>query len=100
MIDNIYKSVYKSIDEVNSQMSKDEQLIKSPDTVLYGESSSIDSIGLINIIVTVEQNIEDDFEKSITLADQKAMSQKQSPFKTVESLAKYIQILIEEKKNE
>jgi|TARA_B100001105_G_scaffold254435_1_gene250281 acyl carrier protein len=100
MIDNIYKSIYKSIDEVNSQMSKDEQLIKSPDTVLYGESSSIDSIGLINIIVTVEQNIEDDFEKSITLADQKAMSQKQSPFKTVESLAKYIQILIEEKKNE
>ena len=100
MIDNIYKSVYKSIDEVNSQMSKDEQLIKSPDTVLYGESSSIDSIGLINIIVTVEQNIEDDFEKRITLADQKAMSQKQSPFKTVESLAKYIQILIEEKKNE
>ena len=100
MIDNIYKSVYKSIDEVNSQMSKDEQLIKSPDTVLYGESSSIDSIGLINIIVTVEQNIEDDFEKSITLADQKAMSQKKSPFKTVESLAKYIQILIEEKKNE
>tara|TARA_B100000745_G_scaffold210732_1_gene139573 strand:+ start:144 stop:389 length:246 start_codon:yes stop_codon:yes gene_type:complete len=81
-------------------MSKDEQLIKSPDTVLYGESSSLDSIGLINIIVTVEQNIEDDFEKSITLADQKAMSQKQSPFKTVESLAKYIQILIEEKKNE
>ena len=67
---------------------------------MYGESSSIDSIGLINIIVTVEQNIEDDFEKSITLADQKAMSQKQSPFKTVESLAKYIQILIEEKKNE
>ena len=57
MIDNIYKSIYKSIDEVNSQMSKDEQLIKSPDTVLYGESSSIDSIGLINIIVTVEQNI-------------------------------------------
>ncbi len=100
MIDNIYKSIYKSIDEVNSQMSKDEQLIKSPDTVLYGESSSLDSIGLINIIVTVEQNIEDDFEKSITLADQKAMSQKQSPFKTVESLAKYIQILIEEKKNE
>ena len=100
MIDNIYKSIYKSIDEVNSQMSKDEQLIKSPDTVLYGESSSIDSIGLINIIVTVEQNIEDDFEKSITLADQKAMSQKQSPFRTVESLAKYIQILIEEKKNE
>jgi len=100
MIDNIYKSIYKSIDEVNSQMSKEEQLIKSPDTVLYGESSSIDSIGLINIIVTVEQNIEDDFEKSITLADQKAMSQKQSPFKTVESLAKYIQILIEEKKNE
>jgi len=100
MIDNIYKSIYKSIDEVNSQMSKDEKLIKSPDTVLYGESSSIDSIGLINIIVTVEQNIEDDFEKSITLADQKAMSQKKSPFKTVESLAKYIQILIEEKKNE
>jgi acyl carrier protein len=100
MIDKIYTSIYKAIDEVNIQLSKNEQLSKDPDTILYGDSSVLDSLGLINIIVAVEQNIADDFEKIIILADERAMSQEKSPFRTVGSLADYIELLLEEKLND
>lgn len=96
MIDKIYTSIYKAIDEVNIQLSKNEQLSKNPETFLYGSSSVLDSIGLINIIVAVEQNITDDFGKTITLADERAMSQNESPFKTVKSLAEYIQVIMDD----
>jgi acyl carrier protein len=96
MIDKIYTSIYKAIDEVNIQLSKNEQLSKDPDTILYGDSSVLDSLGLINIIVAVEQNIADDFEKIIILADERAMSQNESPFKTVKSLVEYIQVIMDD----
>lgn len=60
------------------------------DTVLFGSNSVIDSIGLVTIIVEVEQRIFDNFNITISLADEKAMSQKNSPFKTIESLSDYI----------
>jgi D-alanine--poly(phosphoribitol) ligase subunit 2 len=72
--------------------------IKKPDenTHLYGQKSTIDSIGLVSIIVTTEQRLADELGVSITLADEKAMSQKNSPFLTIGTLARYIQKLVEE----
>ena len=60
----------------------------------------LDSLGLVNLIVSVEQNIEDEFHVVITIADDRALSQKHSPFRTVESLAEYIEILLKEKLND
>jgi len=65
-----------------------------------GSSSKLDSLGLINIIVAVENNIENEFDTTITLADERAMSQENSPFRTVGSLADYIELLLEEKLND
>ena len=49
----------------------------------YGGESNLDSLGLVSLIVGLEQNIEDELEKTISLADEKAMSQNSSPFKTL-----------------
>ena len=46
-------------------------------------------------MVAVEQKIEDVFGKSINLADDKAMSQKNSPFQTVETFVNYIYDVLE-----
>jgi len=54
--------------------------MKSPDLVLYGGAGKLDSIGLVNLIVATEQRLEDIFEISLTLADEKSMSQRNSPF--------------------
>ena len=70
------------------------------DTTIYGNDSRLDSLGLVNLLVTIEQNIEDEFDASLTLADERAMSQKHSPFRTIGSLADYIVMLLKEELND
>ena len=53
------------------------------DTALFGKSGLLDSMGLVSMIVAVEQDVEDEFDKNVTIADARAMSQKHSPFATV-----------------
>ncbi len=100
MKEKILQLIFETIDVLNTQLYNEEHIEKTIGTVLFGPGSKLDSIGLINLIVAVEQNIEDEFEIPITLADEKAMSQEHSPFRTVESLADYIKMLLEEKLNE
>lgn len=59
------------------------------DAVLLGRGGILDSIGLVTVIVSIEQRIEDEFGRHVTLADERAFSQRSSPFRTVGSLADY-----------
>ena len=94
--DKILEAVYDAVREVNEQIDEDKQLELSSETILVGDGSNLDSIGLVSLIVTAEQNIEDMFGLSLTLADEKALSQKISPFRTVGSLVDYVELLINE----
>ena len=97
---NAFEVIKKSIDQLNSQIDNNFRLDQSADTVLFGKNGKLDSLGLINLIVAVEQNIEDEFDISLTLADERAMSQRHSPFRTVGSLVDYISMLFEEESND
>ena len=92
--------IFDTIDKFNNEYSDEIQLEKSSHTALLGQGSKLDSLGLINLIVAVEQNVEDKFGITITLADERAMSQEASPFRTVGSLADYIEIILVENKND
>ena len=59
------------------------------ETVLFGENSVLDSMGLVNVIIGIESKLLDDGYE-ILLASEKAMSRSNSPFRTVETLSKYI----------
>ena len=98
--DRIKLVIMNSIEEINRQLENEHQLEKSTNTVLFGEGGKLDSLGLINLVVAVEQNIEDEFDVTITLADERAMSQERSPYRTVESLLEYISMLISERSND
>ena len=96
----VQKAIFSAVEEINTQLTREEKLEINEDSVLYGSKGKLDSLGLINLIVTVEQNIEDDFDITITLADERAMSQEHSPFRTIKTLTDYIEILLEEKLND
>ena len=64
--------------------------------VLYGAKSPIDSLALVSLIIDIEQGLEEEFGVTMALADERAMSLKNSPFRTVKSLAEYIQTRLEE----
>jgi len=59
-------------------------------TVIIGPGAPIDSIGVVSLIVDIEQRLEMDFQVSVTLASDKAMSQKNSPFRTAGVLADHV----------
>jgi acyl carrier protein len=99
-INNLKTIVFTTIDELNQNLIQEDQLGKSLETRLFGGNSKLDSLGLVNLIVAVEQNIEDEFDITITLADERSMSQKHSPFRTVGSLVDYIEMLLKEKLND
>jgi hypothetical protein len=82
--------VYETIDEVNETFAGEIKLAKSPQTQLYGCSGNLDSIGIVTFLVLLEQNIADKHGYVVTLADEKALSRKKSPFLTVESLTEYL----------
>jgi len=98
--EEIIKVLYASIDDINEKLPKEEQLEKSLDTSLFGPSGNLDSLGIINLIVVIEQKINEVFGFTITLANEKAMSQKDSPFKTIGTLVDYISSLLKENSNE
>ena len=94
------QSILKAIDELNDILPQGKKLEKSNETLLHGNNTNLDSLGFVNLITAIEKHIEDNFDVSITLADDRAMSQKRSPFLTVETLVDYIAILLGEKNNE
>ena len=59
-------------------------------TMLYGAGGSLDSMALVNLIADIEDAISEKFSISISLADEKAMSARHSPYQSVTSLAEAV----------
>ena len=97
--ENIVAAIYRAVDWINGELPPDRQLIKAPETRLLGSQSVLDSMHLVSLIVTIEREVEDTFGVALTLADERALSMKASPFRSIQSLADYIGILIIDARN-
>lgn len=93
-IEKIENIIIESLKEYNQELENIELNNPTSKTRLYGERSVLDSIGLVYIITDIEEKISEEFNKNIVLADEKAMSQKTSPFRDIETLTNYIQTLL------
>jgi len=62
-------AVYEAVDEVNGQLPRAQRLEKSPSTLVLGPGASLDSLGLVNLIATTQQKIEDAFGARLSLVD-------------------------------
>ena len=91
---DIVDIIFQSIDELNKE--NDLEISKDVNTKLFGSESNLDSLGLINLITFIEEKIETATGKYITIADERAMSQESTPFKTVDTLTNYIEVLVNE----
>lgn len=96
MKNKILNLIYDVIDDLNLYLSNDNKISKTPETTLYSDTHALDSLGLVNLIVGTEQKIQDELGLNITIANEKALSQKHSPFRNVDTLSEYILTLITE----
>lgn len=60
------------------------------ETSLFGKDSVLDSMGLVNVIIDIESRFLDE-DLEISLTSEKAMSRRQSPFRTISTLAEFIE---------
>ena len=96
--EKITRLLFDVIDEFNAQLTDGEKLEKNINTVLFGDEGKLSSLDLVNFIVEIEQKIEDVFNKTVSIANEKAVSRKKSPFRTVETIIDYVTLLLEEEK--
>lgn len=61
-----------------------------PDTALFGGQDGIDSLSLVRIVAEVEREAEERFGKRVVLADERAMSRRNSPFRSISTLAELL----------
>jgi acyl carrier protein len=70
-----------------------QQLAVAADAPLFGPGSPLDSLGLVGLIVDIEDALRDR-GVDLELSDARAMSQARSPFRDVPALVAYIDGLV------
>jgi acyl carrier protein len=97
--ESILAATYRAVDCMNAELPPDRQLSKTPDTRLLGPQSVLDSLHLVSLLINIEREIQDTLGVTLTLANERALSMKESPFRTIESVASFIGALMSEAQN-
>ncbi|MCE3046680.1 hypothetical protein [Helicobacter kayseriensis] len=95
MHSQIQNIIYKALQNLAEELENDALTNPNEETKIYGVDGALDSLSLVSFIADIEEMVEEELGENITLADEKAMSSQNSPFKNVSSLTQYIQNLIQ-----
>jgi len=99
-LDGAFDAIYAAIAELNLQLPKNKQIQRRPDVVLFGENGQLDSLALANFIVITEQKLEESFGIQVDLTQDDPFSGQNGHFRTIESLARYVSSIAENKTGE
>lgn len=94
--ERVFTIVVEKLVELGEEKNSEELIKAGMETKLYGKQGTLNSLALVRLAVEIEEAISDEFEKDITIVDERAMSQNRSPFRDVESLVNYLVLLVEE----
>ncbi len=86
--------VLRRLAALGRELGKPELENADAQTRLFGEASCLDSFGLVTLMADLEEDIRIKTGKTVTLADEKAMSRLTSPFRRVGLLAEYVVELV------
>ena len=95
MADNsqIDRLVLRAVQALNQQLPTETQVPVALDTPLFGEGGPVDSLGLVNLILWLEETIAAEWGVEVTLSDDRAFSPA-SPFRNGRLLADHVNSLI------
>jgi hypothetical protein len=92
----VLNTIFKALNSLNEERGPGEKIAVGPDTCLFGVESVLDSLSLVSVIVDLETLLSDQFGKSISLTDDRAMSRDPVPFTNVTALKTYLLELLGE----
>jgi acyl carrier protein len=90
-------ALFEVIEELNRLLPPEEQLQKGAQTKLADKEEGLDSLGLIILIVMVEEKVEQAFGLQVSLSNLELLEGEDNPFVTVDSLSAYLSTMLEEK---
>jgi acyl carrier protein len=90
MRQRVLEIVRGAVDDLNEELGYDELRNPNENTGLHGGEQGIDSLSLVSLIVDLEGQISSEFSADVVLADEKAMSSRNSPYRTVGALVDFI----------
>ena len=86
-IEQIIFEILKNLaDELESKELENPTL----NTKLYGIGGNLDSLALVSFISDLEERLREEFGLNISLANEKTMSARHSPFRDVTTIKEYI----------
>ena len=88
--DQIEAAIFDAMDEVNAVLPDNMQLERTPEAVIFGRGGKLDSLGLVNFVLAVEEKLTK-LGIDVSLTDERAMSQSRSPFRSVAALTAFVQ---------
>lgn len=67
--EKVMELMYRAIDEVNLMADAGKAIPRSPDGVLMGASSNVDSLTFVNLAAALEESIEQAYNEKMSLID-------------------------------
>ena len=87
-LDVVLDTVIETVRSYRLAVTPDGEAVTS-DSLLFGGEGLLDSIGLVSVVIEVEQKLSDLAGREISLMDDRALSRSRSPFRTPRALAEY-----------
>jgi hypothetical protein len=81
--------VFAAVDIVNRQLPPHRRLERSPDTIIIGEGASLDSLGIVNFVHAIEQQIEEATGRPMNLLREDLLRES-GPFRSAGSAAAFL----------
>jgi len=90
MREQIETLIKEAVADLNEELQYDSLENLSEDTVLFGGDDGIDSLSLVRLVVDVEQRTQEELGKSVSLTDERAMSARRSPYRSIGALTDFV----------
>jgi acyl carrier protein len=89
--------IFEALASVNELLPDEKKVSPTADGALFGRPGKLDSLGLVRLLVTIEQLLEEKYSVTIIFGEDRDRWPELQPFRSVRTLANYIAVLVKEK---
>lgn len=90
MQERIKKVIHNVIADMNSRLPDEKKIDLADEAILFGMYGKLDSLGLVIFITSLEQEIEEAFDRKVLFRDEEEMTLTNSPFRNIGALSEFI----------
>jgi len=94
-VDQITQQIMDALGELNQQLPPESRIQPSPEALLLAPEGKLDSLGLVNLILLIEERMASHLSTEISLTDDRTLAQPQVAFHDVAGLAQHILLLVD-----